>query len=149
MTELDDYTVSLDKSDVLLIEQNIAKNGAEQEFLNQLHFLDCSKELTSTNGTKIRAIQTIDYRYQDHVSQAVYILNTYLPRREDLFNQLVELHRANLKFEEDNPPVWYTKKKWTKKRKANVVPKEPKKRITKESVKQIRLNSLVLKLKPK
>lgn len=149
MNELQDYTISLDKSDILLIEQNVSKYGAEQEFLNQLHFLDCSKELTSANGNKIRQIQTIDYRYHDHLTQAVYILNNHLPRREDLYYKLVELHNANLKFEVDNPPVWYTKKRWSLKRKANVVPKVPKKRITKESVKQIRLNSLVLKLKPK
>ena len=149
MEQLKEYIVPLDKSDILLLEQRVAKHGIDDVLNYQFRFLDCSRTISTVNGT-IRAIQTIDYTYADNITQTLYLLNEYLPDREDLYNKLLELHNANLSFEKDNPPTWYSKKRWTKKTKdKNEVKVKRVKSNIRETAKQIKLSSLTLKLKPK
>lgn len=135
---IEEYIVPLDRSDVLALEDRVSRNGADEVLKYQFHFLDCSR---TVNG--IRAMQTIDYTYHAAMSETIYLLDKYFPDREDLEKQLIDIHNANLEYEKDNPPKWYSKKHWTKEK----VSKPKTKREPKEKVKQVKLLNLKLNLK--
>ena len=63
-------------------------------------------------------MQTIGTPYQYEVSRTLYGINYALEqgwidenKRDEYISKLVALHKRNLKYEEDNPPIIYDKKK--------------------------------------
>jgi hypothetical protein len=79
----------------------------------------------------------------------LYIIQNYKKDDEELYTKLIELHQANLKFEEDNPPevsTWKEKKKRTKRE-----PKEKKESAAERKLKAkaLKLSTLKLNIKPK
>ena len=121
-----DYIVSLDKYDTDMIDKRVADKGIEAYLSQQLVYLDCSR--LYKDGS--RAMQTIGYPYQKEISSYIYALKKYYEDRDcplDINEQeeyqhdidrLFELHKANLEYEKENPPVWYggkkAKDKWDK-----------------------------------
>ena len=66
-------------------------------------------------------MQTIGTPYQYEVSRTLYGINYALEqgwidenKRDEYVSKLVALHKRNLKYEEDNPPIIYDKKKGLK-----------------------------------
>lgn len=117
LTELRDYIISLDKTDCNIIDNKVAEKGIENYLSQQLIYLDCSRILQG-----MRMMQTIGYPYQREISSYLYALEKYLKEEEDKYDYysvvLMDRHFANIKYEEQNPPVWYggkkAKDKWDK-----------------------------------
>ena len=115
--ELRDYITPLDDSDRKMIDQKVADKGIEGYLNQQLVYLDCSR---IKDG--MRMMQTIGYPYKREISSYIYALETVAGNDFDFdrewINKLVERHQANLKYEIENPPIWYggkkAKDKWDK-----------------------------------
>ena len=119
--ELRDYITSLDDSDRDMIDQRVAEKGIEGYLNQQLVYLDCSRIIQG-----MRMMQTIGYPYQREISSYIYALdklkayNTLASDEEVRYyvKCITDLHKANLEFEKENPPVWYggkkAKDKWDK-----------------------------------
>lgn len=108
------YIIPLDRSIKNICTDAVAKYGIDKAIENQLHYLDCTRIV---NG--LRLMQTIGTPYQYEMSKLAYILETYLSEDEEdklslYYNKIAELHKANLKYERDNPPVIYDKSKKVK-----------------------------------
>ena len=108
------YIIPLDESVKRICINSVTKNGIDKAIENQLHYLDCTRIV---NG--LRMMQTIGTPYQYEMSKLAYIINTYLSNDEEdkislYYNKIAELHKANLKYEKDNPPVIYDKSKKVK-----------------------------------
>ena len=107
------YIIPLDASIKNICTNAVAEYGIDKAIENQLHYLDCTRIV---NG--LRLMQTIGTPYQYEMSKLAYILDTYLSDEEDkislYYNKIVELHKANLKYEKDNPPLIYDKSKKVK-----------------------------------
>lgn len=107
------YIIPLDASIKNICTNAVAKYGIDKAIENQLHYLDCTRIV---NG--LRLMQTIGTPYQYEMSKLAYILDTYLSDEEDkislYYNKIAELHKANLKYEKDNPPLIYDKSKKVK-----------------------------------
>ena len=108
------YIIPLDDSIKRICSNSVAEYGIDKAIENQLHYLDCTRIV---NG--LRLMQTIGTPYQYEMSKLAYILDTYLSDDEEdklslYYNKIAEIHKANLKYEKDNPPIIYDKSKKVK-----------------------------------
>lgn len=107
------YIIPLDDNVKRICSNSIAEYGIDKAIENQLHYLDCTRIV---NG--LRLMQTIGTPYQYEMSKLAYMLDTYLSDDEDkislYYNKIAEIHKANLKYEKDNPPIIYDKSKKVK-----------------------------------
>ena len=108
------YIIPLDDSVKRICSNSVAKYGIDKAIEIQLHYLDCTRIV---NG--LRLMQTIGTPYQYEMSKLAYMLDTYLSDDEEdkislYYNKIAEIHKANLKYEKDNPPIIYDKSKKVK-----------------------------------
>lgn len=107
------YIIPLDDNVKRICSNSVAEYGIDKAIENQLHYLDCT---IIVNG--LRLMQTIGTPYQYEMSKLAYMLDTYLSDDEDkislYYNKIAEIHKANLKYEKDNPPIIYDKSKKVK-----------------------------------
>lgn len=107
------YIIPLDDNVKRICSNSVADYGIDKAIENQLHYLDCTRIV---NG--LRLMQTIGTPYQYEMSKLAYMLNTYLSDDEDklslYYNKIAEIHKANLKYEKDSPPIIYDKSKKVK-----------------------------------
>lgn len=107
------YIIPLDDNVKRICSNSVAEYGIDKAIENQLHYLDCTRIV---NG--LRLMQTIGTPYQYEMSKLAYMLDTYLSDDEDkislYYNKIAEIHKANLKYEKDNPPIIYDKSKKVK-----------------------------------
>ena len=108
------YIIPLDDSVKRICSNSVAEYGIDKAIENQLHYLDCTRIV---NG--LRLMQTIGTPYQYEMSKLAYMLDTYLSDDEEdkislYYNKIAEIHKANLKYEKDNPPIIYDKSKKVK-----------------------------------
>lgn len=107
------YIIPLDDNVKRICSNSVAEYGIDKAIENQLHYLDCTRIV---NG--LRLMQTIGTPYQYEMSKLAYMLDTYLSDDEDklslYYNKIAEIHKSNLKYEKDNPPIIYDKSKKVK-----------------------------------
>ena len=110
---LKDYIIELDRFDISLINKYIVEKGIDNFLSQQLVYLDCSRIINN-----MRMMQTIGTPYKYEVTRALYGISYALEqgwidenKRDEYVSKLVALHKRNLKYEEDNPPIIYDKKK--------------------------------------
>lgn len=107
------YIIPLDDNVKRICSNSVAEYGIDKAIENQLHYLDCTRIV---NG--LRLMQTIGTPYQYEMSKLAYMLDTYLSDDEYklslYYNKIAEIHKANLKYEKDNPPIIYDKSKKVK-----------------------------------
>lgn len=99
------YIIPLDDNVKRICSNSVAEYGIDKAIENQLHYLDCTRIV---NG--LRLMQTIGTPYQYEMSKLAYMLDTYLSDDEEdkislYYNKIAEIHKANLKYEKDNPPI--------------------------------------------
>ena len=108
------YIIPLDDSVKRICSNSVDEHGIDKAIEIQLHYLDCTRIV---NG--LRLMQTIGTPYQYEMSKLAYMLDTYLSDNEEdkislYYNKIAEIHKANLKYEKDNPPIIYDKSKKVK-----------------------------------
>lgn len=108
------YIIPLDDNVKRICSNSVAEYGIDKAIENQLHYLDCTRIV---NG--LRLMQTIGTPYQYEMSKLAYMLDTYLSDDDEdkislYYNKIAEIHKANLKYEKDNPPIIYDKSKKVK-----------------------------------
>ena len=108
------YIIPLDDSVKRICSNSVNEHGIDKAIEIQLHYLDCTRIV---NG--LRLMQTIGTPYQYEMSKLAYMLDTYLSDDEEdkislYYNKIAEIHKANLKYEKDNPPIIYDKSKKVK-----------------------------------
>lgn len=134
------YHTDLDEADKAMIDRRVEEKGIEEYLTQQLVYLDCTRVIKN-----MRMMQTIGYPYKREFTSYLYALDSYYNNRDcplDIneseeydwhIEKLIERHQANLKYEKENPPIWYDgkpKKNTTRKRKAkegDMFPEETKK----------------------
>ncbi len=111
------YTMELDEDVKRMAIKDISTYGADEFVAKACLRLDCSRIIDN-----MRMMQTIGTPYQYEVSRTLHGINYALEqgwinenKRDEYISKLVALHKRNLKYEEDNPPVIYDKKKALKK----------------------------------
>lgn len=100
------YHTELDDSDRAMIDRRVEEKGIEEYLNQQLVYLDCTRVLDG-----MRMMQTIGYPYKREISSYFYALETYLKEDEGKYDYycviLADKHLANIKYEKENPPIWY------------------------------------------
>ena len=111
------YTMVIDEQVQAMAVKDISTCGADEFVDKACVRLDCSRIKDD-----MRMMQTIGTPYQYEVSRTLYGINYALEqgwidenKRDEYVSKLVALHKRNLKYEEDNPPIVYDKKKGLKK----------------------------------
>lgn len=111
------YTMLIDEQVKAMAIKDISTCGADEFVSKACVRLDCSRVKDD-----MRMMQTIGTPYQYEVSRTLHGINYALEqgwidenKRDEYVSKLVALHKRNLKYEEDNPPVVYDKKKGLKK----------------------------------
>ena len=111
------YTMVIDEQVKAMAIKDISTCGADEFVAKACVSLDCSRIKDD-----MRMMQTIGTPYQYEVSRTLYGINYALEqawidenKRDEYVSKLVALHKRNLKYEEDNPPIVYDKKKGLKK----------------------------------
>lgn len=111
------YTILIDEQVKAMAIKDISTCGADEFVTKACVRLDCSRIKDD-----MRMMQTIGTPYQYEVSRTLYGINYALEqgwidenKRDEYVSKLVALHKRNLKYEEDNPPIVYDKKKGLKK----------------------------------
>lgn len=111
------YTMVIDEQVKAMSVKDISTCGADEFVTKACIRLDCSRIKDD-----MRIMQTIGTPYQYEVSRTLYGINYALEqgwidenKRDEYVSKLVALHKCNLKYEEDNPPIVYDKKKGLKK----------------------------------
>lgn len=111
------YTMVVDEQVQAMAVKDISTCGADEFVAKAYVRLDCSRIKDD-----MRMMQTIGTPYQYEVSRTLYGINYALEqgwidenKRDEYVSKLVALHKRNLKYEEDNPPIVYDKKKGLKK----------------------------------
>ena len=111
------YTMQIDEQVQAMAIKDISTCGADEFVAKACVRLDCSRIMDD-----MRMMQTIGTPYQYEVGRTLYGINYALEqgwidenKRDEYVSKLVALHKRNLKYEEDNPPIIYDKKKGLKK----------------------------------
>lgn len=111
------YTMVIDEQVKAMAIKDVSTCGADEFVTKACVRLDCSRIKDD-----MRMMQTIGTPYQYEVSRTLYGINYALEqgwidenKRDEYVSKLVALHKRNLKYEEDNPPIVYDKKKGLKK----------------------------------
>lgn len=140
------YLTELDSVDKNIIDNRVAEKGIEGYLSQQLIYLDCSRIIKG-----MRMMQTVGYPYKREITSYLYALDKFIgsneysdPDNDEEYkyrlNKLLELHKANLEYEKENPPIIYDELKPTKTNKGKRKAKEgdlfPKERKTKAERKQ-------------
>lgn len=111
------YTMQIDEQVQAMAVKDVSTFGADEFVTKACVRLDCSRIMDN-----MRMMQTIGTPYQYEVSRTLYGINYALEqgwidenKRDEYVSKLVVLHKRNLKYEEENPPIIYDKKKGVKK----------------------------------
>lgn len=111
------YTMVIDEQVKAMAIKDISTCGADEFIAKAYVRLDCSRIVND-----MRMIQTIGTPYQYEVSRTLYGIDYAFEqgwidenKRDEYVSKLVALHKRNLKYEGDNPPIIYDKKKDVKK----------------------------------
>ena len=111
------YTMVVDEQVQAMAIKDVSSCGADEFVAKACVRLDCSRIKDD-----MRMMQTIGTPYQYEVSRTLHGINYALEqgwidenKRDEYVSKLVALHKRNLKYEEDNPPIVYDKKKGLKK----------------------------------
>lgn len=100
------YIITLEKSDIDIINTTITEKGIEGFFSQQLVYLDCSRIVK-----EIRITQTTSFKYRVDISRYLHVINSIKNTEQyDIWlNKLITLHNNNLEYEKENPPIIYDK----------------------------------------
>ena len=97
--------------------KDISTCGADEFVTKACVRLDCSRIVND-----MRMMQTIGSPYRYEVTRTLIGIDYALQqgwidenKKDEYVSKLVALHKRNLKYEEDNPPIIYDKKKGLKK----------------------------------
>ena len=111
------YTMIIDEQVQAMAIKDISTFGADEFVAKSCVRLDCSRIINN-----MRMMQTIGTPYKYEVTRTLYGINYALEqgwidenKRDEYVSKLVALHKRNLKYEEDNPPIIYDKKNGLKK----------------------------------
>ncbi len=109
--------MNIDEQTKAMAIKDISTFGADEFVAKGCVRLDCSRIMDN-----MRMMQTIGTPYQYEVGRTLYGINYALEqglidenKRDEYVSKLVALHKRNLKYEEENPPIIYDKKKGLKK----------------------------------
>lgn len=111
------YTMVVDEQVQAMAIKDISTCGADEFIDKACVRLDCSRIKDD-----MRMMQTIGTPYRYEVTRTLIGIDYALQqglidenKKDEYVSKLVALHKRNLKYEEDNPPVIYDKKKGLKK----------------------------------
>ena len=111
------YTMVVDEQVQAMAVKDVSTCGADEFFNKACVRLDCSRIVND-----MRIMQTIGTPYKYEVTRTLIGIDYALRqgwidenKKNEYVSKLVALHKRNLKYEEDNPPIIYEKKKGVKK----------------------------------
>ena len=111
------YTMIIDEQVQAMAVKDISTCGADEFVAKACVRIDCSRIKDD-----MRMMQTIGTPYKYESARVLYGIDYALEeglidenKRDEFESKLVALHKRNLKYEEDNPPIIYDKKKGVKK----------------------------------
>ena len=111
------YTMVVDEQVQAMAVKDVSTCGADEFVAKACVRLDCSRIKDD-----MRMMQTIGTPYRYEVTRTLIGIDYALQqgwidenKKDEYVSKLVALHKRNLKYEEDNPPVIYDKKKGLKK----------------------------------
>lgn len=111
------YTMVVDEQVQAMAVKDVSTCGADEFVAKACVRLDCSRIKDN-----MRMMQTIGTPYKYEITRTLIGINYALQqgwidenKKDEYVSKLVALHKRNLKYEEDNPPVIYDKKKGLKK----------------------------------
>lgn len=107
LEDLKEYITTFDNKDKQMIDNKVDEQGLIECLNKQLIYLNCSRIIND-----MRMMQTIGYPYQREITTYLYLLDKCTPDiKAEYEEKLINLHKANLEYEKDNPPIWYGGKK--------------------------------------
>ena len=111
------YTIVIDEQVKAMAIKDISTCGADEFVTKACVRLDCSRikddmRMMQTIGTPYKYEATRTLIGIDYALQQGWINEN---KKDEYVSKLVALHKRNLKYEEDNPPIVYDKKKGLKK----------------------------------
>lgn len=111
------YTMVVDEQVKAIAIKDVSTCGADEFVAKACVRLDCSRIKDD-----MRMMQTIGTPYKYEVTRTLIGIDYALQqgwidenKKDEYVSKLVALHKRNLKYEEDNPPIVYDKKKGLKK----------------------------------
>lgn len=111
------YTMVVDEQVQAMAVKDVSTCGADEFVSKACVRLDCSRIKDD-----MRMMQTIGTPYKYEITRTLIGIDYALQqgwidenKKDEYISKLVALHKRNLKYEEDNPPVIYDKKKGLKK----------------------------------
>lgn len=111
------YTMVVDEQVQAMAVKDVSTCGADEFVAKACVRLDCSRIKDD-----MRMMQTIGTPYKYEITRTLIGIDYALQqgwidenKKDEYVSKLVALHKHNLKYEEDNPPVIYDKKKGLKK----------------------------------
>lgn len=111
------YTMVVDEQVQAMAIKDVSTCGADEFVAKACVRLDCSRIKDD-----MRMMQTIGTPYKYEATRTLIGIDYALEqgwidenKRDEYVSKLVALHKRNLKYEEDNPPIVYDKKKGLKK----------------------------------
>ena len=111
------YTMVVDEQVQAMAIKDVSSCGADEFVAKACVRLDCSRIKDD-----MRMMQTIGTPYKYEATRTLIGIDYALQqgwidenKKDEYVSKLVALHKRNLKYEEDNPPIVYDKKKGLKK----------------------------------
>jgi len=111
------YTMLVDEQVKAMAIKDVSTCGADEFVSKACVRLDCSRIKDD-----MRMMQTIGTPYKYEATRTLIGIDYALQqgwidenKKDEYVSKLVALHKRNLKYEEDNPPIVYDKKKGLKK----------------------------------
>lgn len=111
------YTMIVDEQVQAMAVKDVSTCGADEFVAKACVRLDCSRIKDD-----MRMMQTIGNPYKYEITRTLVGIDYALQqgwidenKKDEYVSKLVALHKRNLKYEEDNPPIIYDKKKGLKK----------------------------------
>ena len=105
----DEYIVETDSDwNVDYMINEINANDITELLDKLIDRIDCTKVYPSG----LRVMQTIGYPYKREITRYLFVLNNIEDEevKQEYYQKLIDRHNANIEYEKDNAPVWYSKK---------------------------------------
>lgn len=120
---IEKYLIPIEPFYVDFIKLEIEKNGKDKTFENHLKLLDCTRMVDG-----MRMQQTIGYVYMSDMTHIMHIIQEYFKGEEDAkIQEVLDMHKRNLEYEQENPPIVYGGEKEKRKLEKLIKSKTPRK----------------------
>ena len=113
---LNKYLIPIDNFHRVQVDNRVNEHGRDYAISRHFEWLDCTRKFPDGS----RVLQTNSHTYSCELAQTLYLIDTYFEDcKAQMYDNVLNIHDANLQYEKLNPPTLVPKRKQSNPRRKN------------------------------